>query len=230
METEEQIIYDLLSLINKGELNDDNRIEERLLRTFLRTYRADILFTRYYRGETIPDKYYQTILLERLIKYDKDNLYHYNIPNIINNNNKGLIIKTSMGNIIPLLDSEEFDLSRKNILTQYKAKAYMKDNMIYIYPGKITNNIIEDNNPLRDIISSINKDKIYFRAILHNPSDAPNYDWTKDVYPIEAEMLSAIKNAIKKNELSILSETKADQIGDQKDTKLPYYQQTKPTQ
>ena len=228
METEEQIVYEILNLINKGELNSDQRVSERLLRTFLRTYRADLLFTRYYRSSTVPDKYYQTIHLP--YPQTKDIEITYVLPNIINYNKNGLLIQTTANNTIPLVNSEESELGKQNISNKYKAKACIKDNRLYIYPGLSTQNIISSNEPLKEIITKIKNREITFRAILHNPSDDSNYDWTKDIYPVEPEFLKVLKDSISAKEINILLQTKADQIGDQKDNKLTYHQQGQPLQ
>lgn len=230
METEEQIVYEILNLLNKGELNSDQRISERLLRTFLRTYRADILLTRYYRALTVPDKYYQTIDLPGIKPIALSNEIQYAIPNIINYNNNGLLIQTTANNTIPLINSEEYELGKKNISNKYKAKACIKDNILYIYPGISTENVISSNTPLKEIITKIEGNEITFRAILHNPSDASNYDWTTSIYPVEPEFLKVLKDSIAAKEINILLQTKADQIGDQKDSKLTYHQQGQPLQ
>jgi hypothetical protein len=225
METEEQIVYSIIETVTKGHLTDDNKINERLVRGFLQIYRATAIAKQSLSGLTITDECFQ-YLGEVPFKYLKPKHYISDLPKILLlQHNFGVRFEVE-GENIPVLNSEEFQLSFGNLVNKRLPKAKMVNNKPVIYTGEYVvvdgqqfpkeNHVIS--NLKQQMISSNNgfiNVEVY--AILDNPSKAPDYDWTQDPYPCPSELVEEIKTKILAKEYNIILNVNTDKVSDSND-------------
>lgn len=235
MVTEEQIVYSIIETVKKGEINQDNRVSERIVRAFLMKYRANLIRQYSMDGYVISDECYQylndlsfSILSEN--KFKPLVLTHPNFPKTIRLKDSFGVIFTKNEENIPVVNNEEFYLGMKNIINKKLPKAMIMNGIAYLYIGQLTttscgtspknnslvNDLHEDYNTLvpPQRIRAVNIDA---KVILQNPDDDPNYVWTDSPYPLDAELIEKMTNDILRVEYNIILQVKNDKVTDGKD-------------
>jgi len=240
METEEQIVYQLLEAVRGSDINNDETIGEREIRSYLRSYRAQILNKSYFEGALIPNNVFQSLgVLTMPSVVDSNNPLIYNltpliISPIINfNENNGLRVwiydreNSINSEEIEVKDYDSFILNQKHPIFKYSPSVSYKNNSIYLYSGKKFNkNTLNENKKgnantqlLTDITGQSGSPvggthvKIYIEAVLQNPDDSLGYDWTFNPYPFPSELIHILKKEILRNEFNLILQTKSDNIG-----------------
>lgn len=234
MVTEEQIVYSIIETVKRGEVNQDNRISERIVRAFLMKYRANAIRQYSMDGYVVSDECYQ--FLENLFFYDvqkgKVVLFQNSIfPKAIRLKDNFGIIFTKNEENIPILNNEEFYLSLKNKINKRLPKAMVMEGKAFLHIGELTTTscgtMPKNNETVNDFFEEYNSNmsnspgKRYVtldaKVILQNPEDADNYDWTSSAYPLDAELIEKITNDILRVEYNIILQVKKDKITDGKD-------------
>lgn len=225
METEEEIVYSIIETAKKGNLSDDNRINERLVRGFLKSYRASAIAKASTMGITITDECFQYLGNLRF-DYVRSKQFQRQLPKmILLNNNFGVYFEIS-GENIPVLNSEEFSLSLKSLLNGKLPKAKMTSNKATVYIGeylivngkrKPKQNVIIDDLYLQTSQNSNSFINIDVSGVLDNPDHAPDYDWTTSPYPCPSELVEEIKTKILAKEFNLILNVKVDKVTDSND-------------
>ena len=223
METEEKIIWSIIDTIRETRANQDMNINERLLRQFLATYRAALIQEYSLNGQLVTDECFQ--YLGRItFLYKSPRIFTATLPKIIRlKENQGIYFEKN-DEVIPIVDSEAFGLSRKNIITGTLPKAKIVHQLASIYVGEQQpTSCGGQTNPLNFVISDFN-DEISFSknatitvdvfAILQNPEDAEGYDWTSTVYPLPAELIPELKKRIMVMDFNIIIQNEIDNTTD----------------
>lgn len=225
MGTEEEIVYSIIETASKGNLSDDNRINERLVRSFLRTYRASAIAKSSSMGITITDECFQTL---GSVKFDfvKARQFQAFLPKmILLNNNFGVYFQVS-GENIPVLFSEEYSLSLKSLINGKLPKAKMIANKATIYAGEylIVNGKQKPvyNEVINELSTQISQNQNQFievevYGVLDNPDDGLDYDWTSSPYPCPSELIEEIKSKILAKEYNLILNIKPDKVTDSND-------------
>lgn len=222
--TEETLVYSLIESLRASELNNDEVIEEREIRTLLRSYRATIINKESSKGMYVDESCYQPFEIN-LSAFSENELIG-EVPSLIYLPEKTFVKIKSLGFInIPLLDEESYYLSKKNVINKYHAKAFIKNNKLYIYVGA-KNNYGKLTALMADCLTK--RKQIIIEGILDNPDDGLNYDWTSSPYPLPISMLDDLKDKIHRKEFQFYLNTKSDQIGNFKNDYLRYHDQGKP--
>jgi hypothetical protein len=225
METEEEIVYSIIETVKKGTLSDDSRLDERIIRNFLRIYRASSIAKNSMNGLIISDECFQ-YLGELEFSYLKPKQFTRDMPKTIRlADNFGLMFEKN-GENIPIVNSEAFNLGLKNIINGKLPKAKLLGDKATIYIGtKIMTCcgiVPSDNLIINDFIDELLdtaglKIKIDVHAILDNPDHAPGYDWTNDPYPCPSELIEEIKSKILQKEFNLILQIRADKVTDGED-------------
>lgn len=225
METEEEIVYSIIETAKKGNLSDDNRINERLVRGFLKIYRASAIAKASSSGITISDECFQYL---GNIKFDyfKTRQFQASLPKMILMDNKFGIQFEVAGENIPVLNSEEYSLSFKSLLNGKLPKAKFVNSKATVYIGEyiVVNG---KNKPKQNIVMDELQSQIGVNAnafinvevygVLDNPDHAPGYDWTVSPYPCPSELVEDIKTKILAKEFNLILNVKVDKITDSND-------------
>lgn len=226
MQTEEQLVYLIQGIAKKNKINDDSKIDERIIRGFLRSYRGAVISKYSFEGMTISDECFQ-YMGELRFDYLKPKHFVREMPKLIRlQSNFGMMFEKN-GENVPIMDSEAFTLGLKNIINGRLPKAKFLSNRATVFIGKkmtttcavipAENSIINDFE--QDVLDSAGQFiTLDVHAVLENPDDCPDYDWTRDPYPLPSELTDFIKTAILQKEYNILFQTKTDKVGDGNDS------------
>lgn len=233
MVTEEQIVYSIIETVKNGEVNQDSRIGERIVRAFLAKYRADIIRKYSMDGYLISDECYQSLYNKYFYKVQKGRnlLFQYtNFPKTIRLKDSFGIFFTKNEENIPILNNEEFYLGLKNKINKRLPKAMLIDNIAFVHIGELTetscgtfpkNNVLVNDLFEEYNITTVTTKRPYItldvKLILQNPDDADNYDWTSTPYPLNPELIEKITNDILRVEYNIILQVKNDKVTDGKD-------------
>lgn len=224
METEEEIVYSIIETAKKGNLSDDNRINERLVRGFLRIYRASAIAKASTLGLEITDESFQYLGNLRF-DYVKSKEFKRDLPKIIMLKSFGIRLEV-LGENIPVLNSEEYSLSLKSLINGKLPKAKTTANRLTIYIGeylvvngkrKPRQSIVIDQLSLLATQSANAYIEAEVYAVLDNPDEAPGYDWTVNPYPCPSELIEDIKTKILAKEFNLILNIKVDKITDSND-------------
>jgi hypothetical protein len=222
MLTEENIVHQLQIEYKGGTINQDNRIGEREIRSFLQEHRPDVIRQAYRRDRVLGDSEFQDLGV--LITTIEDMLYVVELPPIVMfPGYESIRLTSATGNAIPLMNKEDFVHSRRNRTTQFGTKAFYSGNKIHIFEGKSTDIGYGGTAGIDAEISAIQEKKVHVSCILQDPSDDPNYDWTSSPYPLNPDLIPILKNLIKKNNLFIMTEIKKDEVTNQKEDSVRYH-------
>lgn len=225
METEEQIVYSIIETAKKGNLSDDNRINERLIRAYLKPYRASAIARATAMGLVITDECFQ-YLGELRFDLSKSKEFTRVLPKmILLKSNFGIRFEVA-GENIPVLNSEEYSLSLKSLLNGKLPKAKLTSTKATIYTGeylvingrqkpKSNFTIDEFQNQIRDNKNEFISIDVY--GVLDNPDDGLDYDWTTTPYPCPSELIEEIKTKILSKEYNLILNLKVDKVTDSND-------------
>lgn len=226
MTTEESIVYQLLNIIRGSELNNDEVVDERRIRSLMRVQRAEILYKVTSKGAQIPDVCFQKLAPTILSKLN-DNEYIATLPGLIYlPNNFGIRITTPQFANIPLVNQEEYELSKRNPVNQYKPKATIQDQTLKIFVNGVSPSALDGGSRANATVQSIQNGKLLsLSVVLDNPDNGYNYNWTTSEYPLPMEYVAELKNAILRRDFQIMLSTKSDQIPNAKNDTLRYHDQ-----
>ena len=224
MGTELELVYSILETVNKGILSDDDKIDERVVRSFVRTYRASSIAKYSMQGFTISDECFQYLGLVPFT-FLKDKHFSFTAPKIIRLKDNFGIQVSKNGINIPLVNSEAFDLSLKNVINGNLPKGKFLSNKATIFIGKKITTTCGEKPSANEAIDDFENDLIESEgqqifvdvyAVLEDPDDAPGYDWTKDSFPCPSELVEEIKKRIFTTEFQITLYAKPDNNTDGK--------------
>lgn len=236
MGTEQQLVYNILNTIRDAEHNEDERLSERLMRSYLRTYRAECLRKYYKNGHIVDDEVFQLITLS-FKRIGNTNEFCAEIPKVIRfQNNYGFYLQKN-GSTIPILNSEEYNLNKRNPFDGKLVNAKTEGNKITLSGGELTD-CIASGTEAEGLIGSIldevesqtnNGDKeiiipFDFYGVLHNPEDAPGYDWEVDIYPFPSEKGDELKSQILRKEFGIMIQAKRDEVQNSRSDSVRYHE------
>ena len=234
MTTELELIYTIHAVVRAGEINQDDNINERLMRSFLSIHRGKLLAQEFKKGQLLPDECFQfvgeipftTLSQTEAISTDF-------IPKIIRlKNNTGIqLIKDEV--VISVLGNEEYRNQKKDRFGKNQPKAKFMDNKLTVYFGnEDLCSTLEDmslthfNTTIRYIKSQAGLGNLTMdlNACLVNPDDGLGYDFTSSPYPLSDELIENLINSVNAREFNIFLRTKSDEIGDGNDNQEEFSQ------
>lgn len=227
MTTEENIVFQLLETIRASELNSDEVIDEREIRSHIRTHRATLIEKYSNNGMVIQEVCFQRCNAIR----DNDlglQEFTMTVPNIINLPYfYGVRLFSKSYFAIPVTSEEKYYLSKENILNKYQPKANLQGQTLQVYAGSVSPNVWSDGISMTNIINEIKNEDLVLSAVLSNPDDGIGYNWTTSKFPFPEEMIQELKKNILRQEFNIILQTKSDQVPNMKNDTLRYHDQGK---
>lgn len=227
MTTEENILYQLLNSIRAAELNNDEVIDERELRAMMRIQRSELINRYSSKGEMIQDICFQKVAITPVQINEFE--WEATVPNIIRlKNNYGMKLATPAFYNIPVISIENYQLGKFNPINKYQPKAKLEGELLTIRIPDPSPHAVNGAESLASIIACFKLNKgLLLQAILDNPDDGIDYDWTTSQYPISQEILGDLKKNLLRRDLQIILATKSDQVPNMKNDTLRYHDQGK---
>ena len=214
--SEYHIVYELINAVRNSVHNNDEVISERLMRQILKTYRADSIRKEYKNGIDVNDEVIQKVSLR--FKKLPNGDYVSPVPKIIRlKNHAGFFINKEYYNI-PIVNSESFDLSKKNSFAKNLLQAKTEnENLVISVPKR--SSCLNKEGELYSILQILEKEerllkeiKLDFSGIFADPSEDPNYNWEESIYPFPSERLSELKTQIAYKEFQMSMQFKKDEV------------------
>lgn len=220
MRTEVQIVYDLLNIVHGGRVSADDVISERLVRSFVRKHRASKVNMFFNSGASIADYMFQS--LGNLEFKQKDEFEYSSIIPAVINFEKNFGIKISKERFsIPIVTSESYELSLSNPINRSSPKAKLDGQELTIFIGKLDSCNFLESSLHNKVVKSFNEEakeiddesKIYalVRAVLYDPSQGLNYNWTRDAYPCPSEIIDQIETSVLARDFDLMIRQRPDQ-------------------
>lgn len=222
MTTELQLIHTVWDIVRAGEKNQDDPINERLMRSFLTIHRGKILQTAFKKGTLIAEECFQAI---GQIDFSLTNGEYVSdlLPKIIRfRENAGLMLQKD-NLVIPVINSLEFLNASQDKFNKFHPKAKFLNSKLTLYLGQEqTCSQIEDlsdsdlNSTVRKLLGEAVTDvvNIFGLGILVDPDDETGYDWTSSPYPMPDELIETLINSVNAREFGIFLKMRSDEIGD----------------
>lgn len=229
MTTELSLVYSIIETLRESEYNNDEKLNERFVRSLIHQYRVDSLRKYSANGARFSDEVFQkkTLVLKQM------NLLEYvvELPKIIRTNNDyGFYIEKN-GIPIPINNSEAYRLYKKGFSGFYP-KAKTEQNTLTLFIGE-ENQCTEENSELyllmkflKEGIEEAGALEIDLRAVLFNPEDADNYDWENDIFPFPAERIEEMRTQLMVKEYGIMINAKKDEVANARADNIRYHDNT----
>lgn len=221
MSTEEEIIYAIWDIVRAGTINQDDSINERLLRSFLRIHRGKHLNKTFKKGTFLPDEVFQNLGSIPFNKKENNDFISSNLPKILRLKNNFGILATKEDYTISVVNSEEFKTSKKNPFNKFHPKIKYINDKMHLYIGR--NQACSSGSHLSCLNHAINcfkiealqnKIEVDINAVLVNPDDAPGYDFASSIYPYPDELIEDLINSVNAREFNLFLRTKSDETTD----------------
>jgi hypothetical protein len=222
MVTEREIIYTILNTVRSGEFNTDEPLTEKLLRNYLKTHRASRLIKYYEKGRQVPDECFQ---LFKDIEFNSiGNLWTCNtVPNVIPFPKYEGVFFLKNDYPISVVTAKKWKNNQKDRWNKLQPTVKLFNNQAFLYTGALnTNTNVNDDlssSELNAVVNALSieatqgKIKLDGRFVLQNPSDDPNYDWTKNKYPFPSEQIDMLVNSVTARELNVFLRVSSDEVG-----------------
>lgn len=234
MITEVEIIHTLWDVVSRGQKNQDDPINERLMRRFLQSYRGKIVQHEYNMGVMLPDELFQVV---GTIQFNQENDYlisEERLPALIRLK-QGFGVMANVDDYqVSVVDYSQFLNSKKDVFNKYHPIASIMNSRMYLRKGIIPPASGYDDpsgSPLHRAINKLSvitmpgaplKPSIFLRAILVNPDDSPGYDFTRDPYPIPNELIDTFNASILQKEFQVFLNARPDEVGNKRDNNAKF--------
>lgn len=196
--TEKELAYTILNSFRGSHSDNNELLSLRQIRSWAHTERANILLNFSDTGRSVSEELFQELGDITFNRVDS-NLYVAELPKIIYFNKRtGIKIRVD-NEIINTITKYKDHAYRLNLYMDKISRAYNTGTKLYIrHFGNLVTSTITAN----------------IDAVLFDPTDAPGYDWENDTYPINGEILKAIKQQAKESEQIILNPQLGDKVQD----------------
>ena len=225
MKTEEHIIHTIWDTLRAGMKNQDDSINERLMRAFLSAHRGRHLNQYYVNARQLSDEVFQNI--DDIAFTNQNNEWKSSIvPGVIRFKENFGFMAEKNDYQVSVIGSESWKNNQKTRYGKFHPSIKYIGGQMTLYLGQEqTNCSLEDhsNSELNVAVRKIQQESIAgtiyipMQCVLIDTDDDPNYDFTKDPYPYPNEDLDNLINSVNARDFNIFLKTKSDEIGDGRD-------------
>jgi len=206
--TLDQIAYALLELLREGAISDDERIDIRLLYSFITTKRAEYLRQRANTGEYVSENNKQEYSVDISQLKITEPFYFAKSTNEVP---QPMTSKYGF-QISEIADADIFETYPFSVVgpnhIRYVGNGVFNENEIYVTYRDKHLYFKTRNTDFRDV------DSIVIRAVFENPQDIPGFDADVDSYPIDLDGIEYLKQEVMSKDFSIFLNGRADEIND----------------
>lgn len=201
-----EISYLILETLREGQIVDDERLDIRLIHSFIPTKRAEYLQNIIDKGLYSPENAYQSIDLS--VTTESSNNINYtvaseSIPNILNTKYGYSIHSVSS----PDINQYDFTLVNNS---HFKMAGNGKFYANAIFCTKIGDKLyFKSKNPVLNTLESCT-----INAIFEDPLDVSSFDEENDDYPIDIQGIEYIKKSVYNTDVKMFMSGVADEVSD----------------
>jgi hypothetical protein len=201
MITEKEIVYSILNSLRGGHSNNNDLLSVRLIRSWIANERANLLLQFTDSGRSISEENYQSLNAQTFSKVYPDvdgkpidNVYKKTLPKIIYfNRRSGVRIRHNNTAVLMSTKSQDRSYQKDRYFSSVK-RAWVIGNEMYVRIG----------NGISDTLT-LNID-----AVLFYPGESVIYNWETDVYPLQSELMTVLKETAIKKEQNIVNQALND--------------------
>ena len=220
MRTEEDIIYTIWDIVRGAQANQDDPINERLMRAFLRIHRGKLLTKAYNNGMDLPDEVFQYML--KTFTKKNDVLVSSVMPKIIRfKDNYGFQVEIE-GYPVSVVESGAWRNAKKDRFNKYHPLIKFVNNKMILSLGKEQPNQLDDvtNSGLNTLVRALaavennTEYLVNMQAVLVDPDDGDGYNFTTSPYPLPDELIEDLINSVNAREFNMFLRVKSDETAD----------------
>jgi len=230
MVSERELIYTLWDTVRAGEFNQDDNINERLMRQYLSAHRGKILDQVSSKGALLPEEVFQSL---GTINFSFTGGVYVSpqLPKIIRFRHNYGIACFKGPYIISIMNSEEFDNAKYDQFNKFHPRLkFINRKLTFDLGNTQVCNQIEDlsNSVLNTAVRLLNEEsktnsvKITGMGALVRTDDEVGYDWLSDPYPMPDELIEQLMNSVSARDFNIFLKMRSDETGDSQNTTEPY--------
>jgi len=217
-----EVTYAILDIIRGGYISDDEKLDIRLIETFIKSKRAEYIQQYVEPGKPLPEHFYQycNSTSKSLLSNPSDTIKIYKLiglPKVVFSRNGPIIMEISEADNIykgVALDASPFKLVN-NYAFKYSGEGRFNGNWIYVtYKG---DTLYMKSKGTK--LPTINKFSI--KAVFEDPETITAFDCNVHDYPITIQAYEYIKEQVLATDLkifiSVKSDTESDSSGEMDD-------------
>lgn len=206
-----EVTYAILDIIRGGYISDDEKLDIRLIETFIKSKRAEYVQQYVEPGKPLPEHFYQycTSSSKSLLSNPTDEVKIYKLlglPKVVFSRNGPIIMEiTEASNNYKgfALDASPFKLVN-NYAFKYSGEGRFNTNWIYVtYKG---DTLYMKSKGTK--LPTINKFSI--KAVFEDPETIATFNCDEQDYPITIQAYEYIKNQVLATDLKIFIAAKSD--------------------
>ena len=210
-----EVTYAILDIIRGGYISDDEKLDIRLIETFIRSKRAEYIQKYIEPGKPLPEHFYQycTSSSKSLLSNPTDTTKIYKLkglPKVVFSRNGPIIMEISEADNVYkgiALDASPFKLVN-NYAFKYSGEGRFNGNWIYVtYKG---DTLFMKSKGTK--LPTINKFSI--KAVFEDPETIPEFKCDEQDYPITIQAYEYIKEQVLATDLKIFISVKSDTEND----------------
>jgi hypothetical protein len=224
MTTELELIYTIWDIVRAGQINSDDPINERLMRSFLKIHRGKHLEQYYKKGKQIPDECFQSLGTISFTSIG-DVLISNTLPKIIRfeKGRYGIMLDKD-GFVISVFNSEEYTNAQFDRYNKFQPRVKFINNKLTLNIGleQDCNQLLDNhtNSMLNITVRKLKSEKtqnsvtLTGNAVLVNPDNETGYDFTLSPYPLSDELIESLINSVNAREFNLFLRMRSDETGD----------------
>lgn len=206
-----EVTYAILDIIRGGYISDDEKLDIRLIETFIRSKRAQYIQEYIEPGKPLPEHFYQyyTTSSKSLLSDPIDTIKIYKLiglPKVVFSRNGPIIMEISEADNVYkgfTLDVSPFKVVN-NYAFKYSGEGRFNTNWIYVTYKSDTLFMKSKGTKLPTI------NKFSIKAVFEDPESVSGFDSTKLDYPITLQAYEYIKTQVLASDLKIFISVKSD--------------------
>lgn len=210
-----EVTYAILDIIRGGYISDDEKLDIRLIETFIKSKRAEYVQQYIEPGKPLPEHFYQycTSSSKSLLSNSTDIVKIYKLiglPKVVFSRNGPIIMEISEADNIykgVALDASPFKLVN-NYAFKYSGEGRFNTNWIYVTYKGDTLYLKSKGTKLPTI------NKFSIKAVFEDPEDITQFKCDEQDYPITIQAYEYIKNQVLATDLKIFVSTTSDTEND----------------
>lgn len=231
MVSERELIYTIWDSVRAGEFNQDDNINERLMRQYLSAHRGKIIDQISRQGALFPEEIFQD-LGTISFSFAAGIYTSAQLPKMIRlDHNFGMAFFKGEY-IVSVMNSEEYDNAKYDKFNKFHPRLKFINRKLTFNIGStqvcsqiedLSNSVL--NTAVRTLSEEAKTNAVTITGIgaLVNTDDEAGYDWLTDPYPMPDEFMEQLMNSVSARDFNIFLRMKSDETSDARNSTEEYH-------